>query len=293
MEEGSLRCDANVSVRPAGTTTLGTKAEVKNLNSFRFLQKALEFEIERQIGVVGDGGHVVQETRLWDATVSRTSAMRSKEEAHDYRYFPEPDLPPIHVEAARLAALAAELPELPEARRQRFMTEYGLPEYDAGWLTQDAETARYFEGAARQSGQPKITSNWMMGDLARALNARSVGFDRSPIDPGRLAGLVGLVTGGSINSPVARQVFETMLDSDEDAEAIVARLGLAGIDDEGALAGFVDEVLAAHPGPVAQYRGGKTQTLGFLVGQVMRRAGGKANPARVNELLRRALDRDA
>jgi aspartyl-tRNA(Asn)/glutamyl-tRNA(Gln) amidotransferase subunit B len=290
MEEGSLRCDANVSVRPVGTTALGTKAEVKNLNSFRFLQKALEYEIARQSDLLARGDRVVQETRLWDAAAGRTFAMRSKEEAHDYRYFPEPDLPPLHVGPEWIAAIRAELPELPDTRRARFVAEYGLPDYDAAWLTASAEMAAFFEVAARLSGNPKATSNWMMGDLARVLNERNVGIEASPLTAEQLAELVQLVSAGTVTGPLARQVFDAMIATGDRAEQIIAREGLARIDDEATLRRFVDEVLAAQPGPVAQYRGGKTQTLGFLVGQVMRKAGGKANPSLVRDLLVRALD---
>ncbi len=293
MEEGSLRCDANVSVRPAGSPTFGTKAEVKNLNSFRFLQKALDHEVQRQIAQLEAGERVVQETRLWDANAGRTVAMRSKEEAHDYRYFPEPDLPPVHVDSAWVAAIAAALPELPDARKMRFMTQYGLPEYDATWLTQTAATAAYFETVATTSGHPKAASNWVMGELARVLNERGVEIAAAPIDAERLGGLVGLVASGTIGGPVARRVFEAMLSSGDTADTIVEREGLAQVDDEQALAALVRDVLAEHPGPVAQYRGGKGQALGFLVGQVMRKAGGTANPKRVNELLKRLLDEPA
>jgi aspartyl-tRNA(Asn)/glutamyl-tRNA(Gln) amidotransferase subunit B len=216
--------------------------------------------------------------------------MRSKEEAHDYRYFPEPDLPPVHLDAERVAQWRAELPELPDARRTRLVTQYGLPDYDAAWLTQSPEVARFFESVAALSGEPKLTSNWMMGELARVLNDRGVAIADSPVDPSRLAGLVKLVATGVLTGPIAKQVFETMVATGEAADTIVAREHLARIDDEAALAALVAEVIDAHAGPVAQYRGGKTQTLGFLVGQVMRRAGGKANPAVVQQLLRRALD---
>jgi aspartyl-tRNA(Asn)/glutamyl-tRNA(Gln) amidotransferase subunit B len=293
MEEGSLRCDANVSVRPVGSPVLGTKAEVKNLNSFRFVQKAVEYEIDRQTELVSGGGRVVQETRLWDVNANRTFGMRSKEEAHDYRYFPEPDLPPLHLEAEWVKKVVAALPELPDVRKQRFMSQYGLPEYDAGWLTESAAKAGFFENAARLSGNPKGTSNWMMGELARVLNERGAGIEDSPVDAERLAGLVRLVSKGAVTGPIAKHIFEKMVATGESADTIVAREGLATMDDEAALLAFVREVLSAHEGPVAQYRSGKTQTLGFLVGQVMRRAGGKANPALVNALLKRALDEQA
>ena len=290
MEEGSLRCDANVSVRPRGQAALGTKAEVKNLNSFKFLQKALEHEIARQIDLVSDGGRVVQETRLWDATAGRTSSMRSKEEAHDYRYFPEPDLPTVVVDAARIERIRASMPELPGARRRRLAEAFGLPDYDAGQLTQSRALADYFEAVVRAGAPAKAASNWIMGELARALNANGLAIGSSPVDPGRLAGLIALVEKGAISGSMAKGVFETMYASTQTADAIVAAEGLAQIDDESQIAGLIADVIAANAGPVADYRGGKTSAFGFLVGKVMKAAAGKANPKRVNELLKRALE---
>ncbi|MDR1989098.1 MAG: Asp-tRNA(Asn)/Glu-tRNA(Gln) amidotransferase subunit GatB, partial [Acidobacteriaceae bacterium] len=290
MDEGSLRCDANISVRPVGTATLGTKAEVKNLNSFRFLQKALEYEIERQIDLVSEGGTVRQETRLWDAAAGVTVSMRSKEEAHDYRYFPEPDLPPLVVDAARVAAIRASMPELPDARRARFMTEYALSDYDATQLTQSRALADYFEATAAAGAPAKAAANWMMGDLARALKARDVDILASPISARRLAGLLTLIEQGTISGAIAKGVFETMLTSDADAEAIVRAEGLTQIDDESAIVTLIAGVLEANADAVQNYRVGKTATFGFLVGQVMKATAGKANPKRVNELLRHALD---
>jgi aspartyl-tRNA(Asn)/glutamyl-tRNA(Gln) amidotransferase subunit B len=290
MEEGSLRCDANVSVRPAGRSAFGTKAEVKNLNSFRYVQKALEYEIERQIDQLESGGRVVQETRLWDSAGGRTISMRSKEEAHDYRYFPEPDLPVLVIDAARVEAVRASMPELPEARRQRFVAAYGVPEYDAGVLTQSSALADYFEQVAAATGNPKASSNWVMGELLRTLNDRGQPIEQTPLAPQALAGLIGLVDRGTISSTIAKEVFATMYDSGRTAEEIVAAEGLAQIGDESALAGVVAEVLARHGDAVAQYRSGKTATFGFLVGQVMKGTGGKANPKLANQLLRRALD---
>ena len=290
MEEGSLRCDANVSVRPAGTTTLGTKAEVKNLNSFRFLQKALEYEIARQIELLESGGRVVQETRLWDAAAGETISMRSKEEAHDYRYFPEPDLPPLVVEEARVARIRAEMPELPDARRQRFVTALALPEYDAAQLTQSREVADYFEGAVKAGAAPKQASNWIMGELARALNDTRAEISASPVPPERLAELLGLIEKGTISGAIAKGVFETMFRTGRGADDIVRAEGLTQIDDEGQIVGLIDGVLTQHADAVAQYRGGKASAFGFLVGQVMKATAGKANPKRVNELLKRALE---
>jgi len=290
MEEGSLRCDANVSVRPVGTTTLGTKAEVKNLNSFRFLQKALEHEIERQIDVLTEGGRVVQETRLWDAAGGRTISMRSKEEAHDYRYFPEPDLPPVTVTVERIERIRAAMPELPDVRRLRFVEQYALPEYDAAQLTQARGLADYFEATVRAGAPPKPASNWIMGELARTLKEDNVEIASARLTPERLAGLIALIEKGAISGSMAKEVFEKMHASDRTAEAIVAAEGLAQIDDESQIAGLIAEVIARHGDAVTQYRGGKITTFGFLVGQVMKAAAGKANPRRVNELLKRALE---
>jgi len=290
MEEGSLRCDANVSVRRRGSQTLGTKAEVKNLNSFRFLQKALEHEIDRQIEVIAEGGRIVQETRLWDAAAGRTVSMRSKEEAHDYRYFPEPDLPPLVVEEARIAAIKAAMPELPDARRRRFVDDYALPEYDAVQLTQSRAGADYFEAAVRAGAPAKAASNWIMGELARKLKEQSLDLASSPLGPERLAGLIALVERGAISGSMAKEVFEKMFAGNQTAEAIVAAEGLAQIDDESQIVGLVADVLARNVDAVAQYRGGKASTFGYLVGQVMKAAGGKANPRRVNEMLKRALE---
>jgi aspartyl-tRNA(Asn)/glutamyl-tRNA(Gln) amidotransferase subunit B len=289
MEEGSLRCDANVSVRPAGQERFGTKAEVKNLNSFRYLQKALEFEIDRQVDLIEHGGRVIQETRLWDSAAGRTVSMRSKEEAHDYRYFPEPDLPPLVVNEARIASVREEMPELPAARRQRFVATYGLPPYDAGVLTSSAALGGYFEKVAAACGNPKAASNWVMGELLRTMKERGVSIEHVPLTPAALAGLIGLVEKGTISSSIAKDVFAKMYDTGRSAEDIVAAEGLAQNSDEGALLAIVRDVIAKHPDAAAQFRAGKNQTFGFLVGQVMKGSGGKANPKLANELLRREL----
>jgi aspartyl-tRNA(Asn)/glutamyl-tRNA(Gln) amidotransferase subunit B len=263
---------------------------VKNLNSFRFLQKALEFEIERQIELVAEGGRVVQETRLFDSASGVTVSMRSKEEAHDYRYFPDPDLPPVAVHAARVEAIRATMPELPAARRDRFVAAYGLPEYDAGQLTQTRALSDYFEAAVRAGAAPKAVSNWMMGELARALKESGAAIEESPVPPERLAGLVALVEKGTISGAIAKSVLEKMVASGRSAEAIVADEGLTQIDDEAQIVALIGDVLARNGDAVAGYRSGKTATFGFLVGQVMKAAAGKANPKRVNELLKRALE---
>jgi aspartyl-tRNA(Asn)/glutamyl-tRNA(Gln) amidotransferase subunit B len=289
MEEGSLRCDANVSVRPRGAAALGTRAEIKNLNSFRHVARAIGHEIARQVALVESGRAVVQETRLWNAERGETAPMRSKEEAHDYRYFPEPDLLPLVVCAEWISEVRRSLPELPAERRRRFVTEYALPDYDAGVLTQERELADYFEAAARESGQPKAVSNWIMTELLRKLKEDPRPLAQAPVGPSALAGLVKLLDAGSISGKTAKDVFERMWASGEPAAAIVEREGLAQLDDEAALQAAVAEVLAASPEQVASYRGGKAAALGWFVGQVMRRTGGRANPRRVNELLRHAL----
>ena len=290
MEEGSLRCDANVSVRPVGTTTLGTKAEVKNLNSFRFLQKALEYEIERQVDLLREGGRVVQETRLFDSATGHTVSMRSKEEAHDYRYFPDPDLPPVVVDQARVEAIRQQMPELPAARRQRFVTEHGLPEYDADQLTETRALSEFFEAAVTAGAAPKAVSNWMMGELARLLKEAGRDITTSPVTPTQLAGLLALIDKGTISGAIAKGVFEKMMAGGGDAAAIVAAEGLTQIDDESQIVGIIADVMAQNADAVANYRAGKTATFGFIVGQVMKAAKGKANPKRVNDLLKRALD---
>jgi aspartyl-tRNA(Asn)/glutamyl-tRNA(Gln) amidotransferase subunit B len=289
MEEGSLRCDANVSVRPSGQTTLGTKAEVKNVNSFRYLQKAIEYEVERQIEVLAAGGRVQAETRLWDSSSGRTHSMRSKEEAHDYRYFPEPDLPPLVVDAARIDAVRETMPELPEARRHRLVAEYAIPDYDAGVLTQSPALADYYEQVARTAGNPKAASNWVMGELLRTLNEHGTDIATTSLQPNALAGLIRLVDAGTISSSIAKEVFARMYESGRSAEQIVADEGLAQNSDEQALLVLVRAVLASNPEAVAQLHAGKNATFGFLVGQVMKGSQGKANPKMVNELLRREL----
>jgi aspartyl-tRNA(Asn)/glutamyl-tRNA(Gln) amidotransferase subunit B len=290
MEEGSLRCDANVSLRPEGTVDLGTKAEVKNLNSFRHVQRALEYEIERQTAVLREGGRVEQETRLWDNAAGRTMSMRSKEEAHDYRYFPEPDLPPLALDGMWIDEIRRTLPELPDARKRRFVTQYQLPEYDATLLTQSPALADYFEATAAAAVNPKAASNWIMGELTRKMNELGIGIEQVAVPPDALAGLIRLVDSGTITGPIAKEVFERMYASGRTADAIVQAEGLASIDDAGAIEAAVREVLAANAAAVAQYRAGKQQTFGFLVGQVMKATRGKANPALVNTLMKQMLD---
>jgi aspartyl-tRNA(Asn)/glutamyl-tRNA(Gln) amidotransferase subunit B len=293
MEEGSLRCDANVSVRRPGAP-LGTKAEIKNLNSFRFLGEAIEHEIARQAEILEAGDRVVQETRLWDAGAKRTVSMRSKEEAHDYRYFPEPDLPPLLVAPARIDAVRAAMPELPSVWRRRLIDAYQLTPADASMLTQVRPSlGRYFEDAVRAGAEAKAAKNWVLGPVSAKLN--ELGLDEAGpvaerVTAANLAALLALVDKGAISGSMAKHVFEKMYASSQSADAIVAAEGLVQIDDESQIAGLIADVLAAHAGPVADYRGGKASALGFLVGQVMKAAGGKANPKRVNELLKRALE---
>jgi len=289
MDEGSLRCDANVSVRRQGDPKLGTKAEVKNVNSFRYLEKAIEYEIGRQIDVLDHGGRVVQETRLFDAARGTTHSMRSKEEAHDYRYFPEPDLPPLVVDEARRTAIQAALPELPEARRLRFIAEYALPEYDAALLTQTRGVADYFEEAARQSGNAKAASNWVMGEVLRNMKERAIAIEAVPITPAALAGLIAIVEKGTISSTVAKDVFAKMSDTGRAAADIVAADGLAQISDTSSLDPIVRRVLAAHPDVVVEIKAGKDRKFQFLVGQVMKETKGKGDPKLVTDLMRAAI----
>jgi len=289
MEEGSLRCDANVSVRPLGEKKFGTKAEVKNVNSFRYVGKAIDYEIARQIDLIEGGGRVVQETRLWDSAAGRTNSMRSKEEAHDYRYFPEPDLPPLVVDEARIARVRSTMPELPAARRRRFVEQYAIPEYDAGVLTESAGLADYFEAVAAAAGNPKGASNWVMGELLRVMNERGHDPRTQPLQAERLAGLIKLIDNGTISSSIGKDVFAKMYESARSADEIVAGEGLAQIGDESALLEIIRGMIAANPDAVAQYRAGKMQAFGFLVGQVMKASKGKANPKLANDLLKKEL----
>ncbi len=289
MEEGSLRCDANVSVRPVGQKEFGTRAEVKNINSFRFVEKAVEYEIKRQIKVIEEGGKIVQETRLWDSGKGITESMRSKEEAHDYRYFPEPDLVPITADPGWVEEIKAGLPELPDARRSRFVSEYGIPEYDADLLTSEKAIAGWFEEAIKAGGQPKAVSNWMMGDLMRLLNEDNKFIDECPLKPAQLAGMLVLVEKGTISGKIAKTVFEEMYRSGKNAEEIVKEKGLLQISDESAIEKAVDEVIAGHPQEVERFRSGDEKLLGFFVGQVMKATKGKANPKMLNELLKKKL----
>ena len=290
MEEGSLRCDANISLRPIGQAEYGTKVEIKNMNSFRNVRDALDYEIRRQTRALETGERIVQETRLWDPDRAVTVSMRSKEFAHDYRYFPEPDLPPLDVQPAWIEEMRARLPELPGARRARFQADYALSAYEADILTQGRGLADYFEEAARESGKPKVVANWVLNELLREVPAdddRAVAA--SPIPPAHLVGLLRLMDDGTISGKIAKDVFEKMVRSRDTAEAIVRREGLTQVADEGALGAAVDTVLAAHAKVVEDYKAGKKAALGFLVGQVMKSTQGKANPGVVNRLLMEKL----
>jgi len=289
MEEGSLRCDANVSVRLRGTQEFGTKVEVKNLNSFRFLQKALEYEIERHISVIESGGRISQETRLWNQSANRTDPMRSKEKAHDYRYFPEPDLLPVHVSAAWREEIRRALPELPEAKRARFVSAHGITPYDAEVLTGTQALADYFEAVAKAGASPKTAANWMQTELLRRLNDSGKEIDASPVSPVALAELLKMVESGEITGAVGKKVFATMFESGRAAAEIVAAEGLAQINDTSAIEQAAREVIAKNPDNVAKFRGGNEGVFKFFVGQVMKATRGQANPQVVNDILRRLL----
>ena len=289
MEKGHLRCDANVSVRPRGQEKLGTKAEVKNLNSFRFLKLALDYEIARQVALIESGGTVQQETRLYNADTGETVGMRSKEQAHDYRYFPEPDLVPLRISEQWRDRVRSETPELPALKRTRFVDVYGLREYDAQVLTSTREMSEYFERAATASGDPRAAANWVMGDLAAALKEAGKEIAESPVSAEQLGELLSFVSKGEISGKQAKEVFSKMFPSSDSAGAIIQREGLRQISDTGALAKIVDEVLAANPKQVDQYKGGKTTVLGYLVGQAMKASRGQANPAAVSQLFKEKL----
>ncbi|MGO9259252.1 MAG: Asp-tRNA(Asn)/Glu-tRNA(Gln) amidotransferase subunit GatB [Bryobacteraceae bacterium] len=289
MEKGHLRCDANVSVRPKGAEKFGTKAEVKNLNSFRFLKQALNYEIARQVAVLESGGRVVQETRLYNPDVGETFSMRSKEDAQDYRYFPEPDLVPLRIGDGWLAEVRAAMPELPAHKRARFIGEYGLREYDAEVLTATRAASEYFETAAHVSGDPKTAANWVMGDLMGLLKAEGKEIGESPVSAEQLGDLVKRIAAGEISGKLAKEIFPKMFSSGQSAGAIIEREGLRQISDTGALEEMIVEVIANHPKQVAQYRAGKTTVLNFLVGQAMRATRGQANVTVVTEILKRTL----
>ena len=285
MEEGSLRVDANVSIRPAGSQTLGTKTEIKNMNSFSGVERALEVEFARQVGILESGGRVQQQTMLFDANRNETRPARSKEESHDYRYFPEPDLPPVRLASAWLASIKADLPELAEARRSRFVGALGLPAYDAEVLTATRELADYYEEVARASGDPKVAANWVMGEVMARLNDAGVGIRDVRVSPKQLADLLQLVRDGTVSNSAAKTILARMFESGEDAVVIADREGLRQVGDDDQLVAWIDQVLAANPGEAARFAGGEKKLLGVLVGLVMKASGGKADPKKVNRLL--------
>lgn len=289
MEEGSFRCEPNLSLRPSGQQKFGTKVELKNINSFKYVKDAIEYEVKRQTKVLNEGGKISQETRLWNIERGETAVMRSKEEAHDYRYFPDPDLVPLKLDAEWIQGFRANLPELPAVRTKRFVSDYGLPEYDATILTASKGMADYFEICVKQFNQPKTVSNWVMGELMRELNNSGTDISASPVMPERLVSLLQTVDQGTISLKVAREIFPELYNSGKDPEQIIREKGLTQVSDEGALAKIIEEVLRKNPGQVAQFKEGKQQVLGFLVGQVMKASGGKANPGKVNELLKEKL----
>lgn len=289
MAQGSMRCDANVSIRPVGQKEFGTRTEIKNINSFKFVEKAINHEVQRQKDVLEDGGRIVQETRLYDADRDETRSMRSKEVANDYRYFPEPDLLPIVIDDAYIDAIRATLPELPDTRAARFVSDYGLSEYDAGVLVATREMADYFETTAKLSGDAKLAANWVSQDLQALLNKHSWELSDSPIQAERLATLIQRIKDNTISGKIAKTVFEAMLDDNRDVDEIIEAKGLKQVTDSGALESLVDQVIANNPDQVQQYRDGKVQVIGFLVGQCMQLSKGKANPAQVNEILRSKL----
>ena len=290
MQEGSFRCDANVSVRPVGSDTFGTRCEIKNLNSFRFIERAINYEIERQIDLIEGGGKVMQETRLYDPDKGETRPLRAKEEANDYRYFPDPDLLPLAIEPADIEAVRATLPELPQAKHDRFMSEYGLSAYDAGVLSAGRDLADYFEATVKLvGGDAKIVANWVMGDLSAFLNKDGKEIGDSPVSTELLAGMIKRLLDNTISGNIAKKLFELMWAGEGTADVIIDKHGLKQVTDTGAIEQAIEEVMAANPGQLAQYRAGKDKLLGFFVGQVMKKMQGKANPAQLNTLLKQKL----
>lgn len=289
MEEGSLRCEPNLSLRPVGQKALGTKVELKNINSFKFVKEALEYEIKRQTKVLTEGGTVRQETRLWNIERGETAVMRSKEEAHDYRYFPDPDLIPLEISADWIEELRGTVPELAGSKQERFISQYGLPAYDAQVVTSSKDLSDYFEQCVGLFNQPKVVSNWIMGELLRELNQSGTDVRRSPVTPQRLVDLLTLVEKGTISLKAAREIFPDIYRSGKSPEEVVREKGLTQVSDETALLSIIDDVLGRNSTQVEQYKSGKEQVLGFLIGQVMKTSGGKANPGKVNELLRKRM----
>jgi aspartyl-tRNA(Asn)/glutamyl-tRNA(Gln) amidotransferase subunit B len=295
MQEGSFRCDANVSVRPVGQEKFGTRCEIKNLNSFRYIEKAINYEVARQIEIIEGGGKIKQETRLYDPDKGETRSLRSKEEANDYRYFPDPDLLPVVIEKDFIESVRGSLPELPDQKASRYVEKFGLSAYDAGVLTASREMGDYYEAvlaalqAKNLAGHEKLAANWTMGELSAALNKDNLDVTQSRIDAGRLAGLLARIADETISGKIAKEVFEAMWVEGRDADAIIEAKGLKQITDTGAIEKTIDEVMAANPKQLADYRSGKDKLFGFFVGQVMKVTGGKANPAQVNDLLKKKL----
>ena len=290
MQEGSFRCDANISVRHMGSSELGTRCEIKNLNSFRFLERAIEYEARRQIEIIEDGGSIRQETRLYDPDRDETRTMRSKEDAHDYRYFPDPDLLPLVISEEWIERTRAALPELPEAMRSRFVTQYGLPAYDAGLLTTSKMLAAYYEAlVAAVGGDAKICANWVMGDLSAALNRNEIDIADSPVSSRQLAALIQRITDGTLSGKLAKEVFEALWQGEGEVDAVIEARGLKQVSDSGAIEAIVDAILAANPKQVGEYRSGKDKMFGFFVGQAMKAMKGKANPQQLNDILKRKL----
>jgi aspartyl-tRNA(Asn)/glutamyl-tRNA(Gln) amidotransferase subunit B len=290
MQEGSFRCDANVSVRPKGEKKFGTRAEIKNVNSFRFVERAIDYEVERQIELIESGGEVVQETRLFDPGKNETRSMRSKEEAHDYRYFPDPDLLPLEVDEAFVEAVRATLPELPDAKKHRFMEAYGLKAYDASVLTASREMGDYYEAVVKAAGcDPKLAANWVMGELSGALNKDGVEIGDSPVSAEGLALMLKRIEDKTLSGKLAKDVFEAMWKGEGNADAVIEQKGLKQITDTSAIEPVIDQVIADNPTQLEQYRAGKDKLFGFFVGQVMKATKGKANPQQVNDLLKKKL----
>jgi len=290
LEEGSFRCDANVSIRPWGQKEFGTRAELKNLNSFRFIKQAIEYEVERQIEVVEDGGKVIQETRLFDADQGTTRSMRGKEEAHDYRYFPDPDLVPLVVAADWVERVRSELPELPADKLQRYQDELGLPTYDAGVLCAERPVAEYFEALVELHGNPKVCSNWVMGEVLRALKEKEIAIADCPVSPELLAGVLKRIDDNTISGKIAKTVFEEIWQTGKTADQIIEEKGLKQVTDTGAIEAILDQVIAANQGQFEELKSGKDKLIGFFVGQVMKASKGKANPGMVNELLKKKIE---
>ncbi|NRB79406.1 MAG: Asp-tRNA(Asn)/Glu-tRNA(Gln) amidotransferase subunit GatB [Saccharospirillaceae bacterium] len=289
MAEGSMRCDVNISLRPEGQEEFGTRTELKNLNSFRYVEKAIAVEVQRQAEILEDGGTIHQETRLYDSVLNETRPMRSKEVANDYRYFPEPDLLPVEITTEYVEAIRATLPELPEAKQTRFITEYALSKYDAAVLTASKEMANYFEKVAKLTSEPKLSTNWIMGDLAGLLNKNLIHITKSPVSAENLADMINRIKDNTISSKMAKTVFEGLWESDDTTDQIIEKRGLKQVTDSGAIEALIDGVIANNPGQVEQYRGGKEQLFGFFVGQVMKASKGQANPGQVNGILKTKL----